>query len=91
MSAKTLFTADAKCNKDRRYDNLSDKERRLGLRRRQWLKKRQLLERLYDRDEYIEIESPPRHLLGIKTGQCLSLLGEPITRARDTAFAKASS
>ena len=58
MSGKTLVTADAKCNKDRRYDNLSDKEGRLGLRRRQWLKKRQLLERLYDCDEYIEIESP---------------------------------
>ena len=87
---KTL-RPDAKCNKDRQYDNLSDNERRLGLRRRQRLKKRQLLERLYNRNEYIEIESRPRHLLGIKTGQCLSLLGEPITRARDTAFAKASS
>ena len=60
---KTL-RPDAKCNKDRQYDNLSDNERRLGLRRRQRLKKRQLLERLYDRNKYIEIESPPTALVG---------------------------
>src|SRR5712691_2900676 len=50
---------NGKPNEKRQHDELRDQAWRLGLCRRQRLQERQLLERLDDSDEDIEIESHP--------------------------------
>src|SRR5438874_2014537 len=54
---KRSYGHDAKHDENSEHDALRDQERRLGLRRRQRCEERQLLERLDDPDEYIQIES----------------------------------
>ena len=47
---------NAEPNKDRHHDQLSDKERRFRLRRRQRFQRRHLLEGLHDGDKDVEIK-----------------------------------